>query len=83
MQFRTLGLERIEDKFLEALSKADPTLMALLLANLRNLTTLDAELPEKDIFLDEVLRKAIECQPAQAQNSHRPLHALREAHHLY
>lgn len=48
---RTLGLERIEDKFLEALPKADPRpLMALLLANLRNLTTLYAELPEKGHF---------------------------------
>lgn len=56
---RTLGLERIEEKILEGLSKADPrSLMALLLANLRNLRTLYAEIPKLDMFFMKVLRES-------------------------
>lgn len=69
---RTLELERLETEFLEALTKPDPRpLMALLLANLRNLTTFYAEIPETDVFFDEVLLKAIETRPAKVQNGHR------------
>ncbi|KUL87935.1 hypothetical protein ZTR_03845 [Talaromyces verruculosus] len=51
---RTLGLERIEEKILEGLSKADPRpLMAPLLANLRNLTTLYAKIPKLDMFFEK------------------------------
>ncbi|KAL4864642.1 hypothetical protein BDV12DRAFT_200884 [Aspergillus spectabilis] len=66
---------------MEAVRKADPRpLMALLLANLRNLTTLYAHLPETDIFLAEVLKKAVQSQQDQPQNDYPPLHGLREAH---
>lgn len=77
---RTAGLERIEASVLEALPKADPRpLMALLLANLRNLTTLYAQLANTDIFLTELLRKALESARDQPPNDG-PLHSLREAH---
>lgn len=78
----TLGLQRIETRILEAVLKADPRpFMALLLANLRNLMTLYAQLPETDIFLDEVLQNAIQTRSDQIHNGHpRPLYALREAH---
>ncbi|KAF4212729.1 hypothetical protein CNMCM5878_000814 [Aspergillus fumigatiaffinis] len=66
---------------LEAARKADPrSLMALLLTNLRNLTTLYAHLPETDIFFAEVLRKAVESRQDQHLNNCPPLHRLREAH---
>lgn len=75
------GLQRIETSILEALRKADPRpLMALLLANLRNLTTLYAHLPETDIFLAEVLRNAVESRRDQPPNDYYPLNSLREAH---
>ncbi|BDD57418.1 hypothetical protein MAP00_002781 [Monascus purpureus] len=78
---RTAGLQRIETSILKALRKADPrALMALLSVNLRNLTTLYAHLPETDIFLAEVLRKAVESRREQPQNDYPPLHSLREAH---
>ncbi|KAH6855935.1 hypothetical protein B0I37DRAFT_65712 [Chaetomium sp. MPI-CAGE-AT-0009] len=78
----TAGLERIENSALEALRKADPRpLMALLLANLPNLTSLYAHLPETDIFLAEVLRKAVEGQQdQQPPNSNPLLSRLREVH---
>jgi hypothetical protein len=77
---RAAGLERIETSVLEALPKADPRpLVALLLANLRNLAVLYAQLPETDIFLDEVLRKAVESERDRPLNDY-PLHGLREAH---
>jgi len=44
----TTGLGRVDTKILDAVRKADPRLfMALLLANLPNLTTLYADLPDK------------------------------------
>ncbi|KAF2174710.1 hypothetical protein K469DRAFT_771533 [Zopfia rhizophila CBS 207.26] len=78
---RTARLQRMETSIMEALRKTDPRpLMALLLANLRNLTTLYAHLPETDIFLAEVLRKAIEGRRDKSQNEYPPLNSLREAH---
>ncbi|KAI6080130.1 hypothetical protein F4821DRAFT_252239 [Hypoxylon rubiginosum] len=75
------GLQRIEPSVLEALQKADPRpLMALLLGSLRNVHTLYAQLPEKDIFLLEVLWKATESRRDRPPDNGAPLHNLREAH---
>lgn len=72
-------LTHIEISILEALRKADPRpLMALLLANLPNLTTLYAHLPERDIFFAEVLRKAVATR--QDESKGHPLCSLCEAH---
>lgn len=72
-------LEHIEISILEALRKADPRpLMALLLANLPNLTSLYAHLPERDVFFAEVLRKAVATR--QDESRGHPLCSLREAH---
>ncbi|KAF4240503.1 hypothetical protein CNMCM8980_001152 [Aspergillus fumigatiaffinis] len=77
----TTGLQHIETSILEAARKADPRpLMALLLMNLRNLTTLYAHLPETDIFFAEVLRKAVESRRDRPLKNFPPLHKLREAH---
>lgn len=74
------GLQRIENNILEALQKADPRpLMALLLGNLRNLTTIYAHLPETDIFFVEVLQKAVEIRQDQSPNLC-PLSCLHTAH---
>ncbi|KAK4245070.1 hypothetical protein C7999DRAFT_34599 [Corynascus novoguineensis] len=75
------GLERIENSALNAVQKADSRpLMALLLAHLGNLTTLYAHLPETDIFLAEVLRKAVEDGQDQQPTNGKPLNRLREVH---
>lgn len=72
-----VGLTSIESQFIESVKKSDPRpLMALLLASLRNLNILNAELPEKDMFLAELLRIAIDRQGQTAQ----PLRNLSEAH---
>jgi hypothetical protein len=76
---RMAGLETLETSILEGLRKADPRpLMALLITSLPNLTTLYAQLPETDIFLGQVLRKAVETQ--QDGSDGHPLCNLREAH---
>jgi hypothetical protein len=54
--------------------------MALLLAHARNLKVLYAEVPETDIFFEEVLRKAMGHQQHRAQDEYCPLHYLQEAH---
>lgn len=75
----TSELGRMESSILEALRKADPRpFMALLLANLPNLTTLYAHLPETDIFFAEVLGKAVATR--QDESKGHPLCSLREAH---
>ncbi|KAK0625913.1 hypothetical protein B0T14DRAFT_508758 [Immersiella caudata] len=53
------GLRETAPEFVTAFRKADPrAFMALLLASLPNLTTLNAHIPEDDPFLDAVLQKA-------------------------
>lgn len=75
------GIQQLEWSFMEALRKTDPRpLMALLLTSLPNLTTLYAHLPETDIFLAEVLKRALEGQKDKSQNQSPPLQNLREAH---
>lgn len=53
--------------------------MALLLAGLRNLTTLWAQLPENDVYLSEVLPNAVENR-GNKPSSGFPLSTLREAY---
>jgi hypothetical protein len=77
----TAGLERIEARVLQALPKADPRpLMALLLANLRNLITLHIDLPATDIFFAEVLQQAAQRRQDQQPLRDSPLRSLRELH---
>ncbi|KAK4442547.1 hypothetical protein QBC34DRAFT_499619 [Podospora aff. communis PSN243] len=53
-----VGLQGVEAEFLAAFRKADPrAFVALLLANIPNLTTLHAQLPQEDPFLCALLQK--------------------------
>lgn len=75
------GLRHIKPDVINAINNADPRpLLALLLANLRNLRTLRACLPHTDMFLAGVLRCAIEYQRNQPQKNDHPLHNLREVY---
>lgn len=69
----TAGLAHIKPDVINAINNADPRpLLALLLANLKNLQILRARLPHTDMFLAGVFRAAVRRQPPN------PLLNLRE-----
>lgn len=71
------GLQQVETDMLVAVRKADPRpFVALLLANVPNLTKLYADIPESALFIDNVLRKAA----TNGQDMESPLRSLREVH---
>ena len=74
---RRAGIQQNESSFVAAIRKIEPRpSMALVIAFLADLTSLYAHLPETDIFLAEVLRRA----PQGREYRPRALHNLREAH---
>ncbi|EED15363.1 hypothetical protein TSTA_048070 [Talaromyces stipitatus ATCC 10500] len=74
------GLDHLKPYVIEAINNADPRpLLALLLANLRNLQTLHACLPDSDVILAEVFREAVKCKQ-NLRNGFSPLHNLREVY---
>jgi hypothetical protein len=75
------GLGHIKPDVINAINNADPKpLLALLLANLRNLRTLHACLPHTDMFLAGVVRGAVKCHQNQPQNENCPLRNLRDVY---